>query len=431
MTESKPDKIKQLLAFFARKIIAKHKPLIIGITGSIGKTSTRHAIAAALSAKYQLREPEKNFNNEIGIPLTIIGARGLDEGGERIGPIKFGWLRIFAKAITQWLFAQNYPEILVLEYGIDHPGDMDKLVDIAQPKIAVITTIGVSHKQNFDSNEQIAFEKGKLITGLSSNGIFVYNSDNPLVVEQTKRTKAHLLSYGKNPNAEVRLEKIEETLSLQPSTTLYIKSPVRSLKIKLPVIGIAHTDAILAAVAVCEALQMQTDLIVEGLANYRAMPGRLNILSGIKKSILIDDTYNAAPLSTTEALHLLGRFPGSHKVAVLGDILELGDVADSAHKEIGKLVATMNLQQLVTVGKLGKKIAEAAENAGMKPEYIHTYNDSEEAKLKVLTDLQSESVVLIKGSQGVRMEKITKELLAEPMSASHVLVRQYGHWLDV
>ena len=427
------DKIKQLLAYFSHKIIAKYKPLVIGITGSVGKTSTRHAIAAALSAKYQLREPEKNFNNEFGIPITIIGAKGVDEGGLKIGGFNFGWLRVFAKGLMVWLLPQNYPKLLVLEYGIDEPGDMDKLLNIVQPKIGVITTIGLSHKEHFPNEQAIAVEKGKIAERLPSNGIFVYNIDDAHVKQQTKRTKAHLLSYGKagsGNNPEVVLEKIVEQLGAQSSTTLYIKSPVRELKITVPVVGTAHTEAILAAIAVCEALQMDTELILKGLANYRAMPGRLNILAGIKRSILIDDTYNAAPLSTTEALHLLDRFPSQHKVAVLGDMLELGDATDAAHAEIGKLAASLNLQQLVTVGELGKQIAEAAKQAGMSADSVISFNNSDEAKRKVLDGLQPDSVVLIKGSQGARMEKITKELLAEPMGATQSLVRQYGHWLD-
>lgn len=431
------DKIKQLLAYFSRKIIAKYKPLVIGITGSVGKTSTRHAIAVALSAQYDLREPEKNFNNEIGIPLTVIGARGLDEGSTKIGPIQFGWVRVFAKALVVWLLPQNYPKVLVLEYGIDHPGEMDILLDIVEPKIAVLTTVGVSHKENFSSNEEIAHEKGNMAARLPSNGIFVYNAGNALVVEQAKRTKAHLLSYGKihaeskeTVNADVVLQKVEETLSINPSTKISIKSPVREIEITIPAVGTAHVEAVLAAVAVCEALQVDTEIILKGFANYRGVPGRLNVLAGIKRSILIDDTYNAAPLSMTEALNLLGRFPSTHKVAVLGDMLELGDVTESAHAEIGKLVATLNLQQLFTVGELGKQIADAALKAGMSQESIISFENSDAAKTVVLQTLQPDSVVLIKGSQGARMEKITKELLAEPMGAHRNLVRQYGHWLD-
>ncbi len=430
------EKINQLLAFFARKIIAKYQPMVIGITGSVGKTSTRHAIAASLSAKYFLREPEKNYNNEIGIPLTIIGARGLDEDSGFLAH-KIGWLRIFSHALAVWLLPQNYPKLLVLEYGIDRPGDMDAYLKIVKPQIAVLTTIGASHKEFFKSEEAIAFEKGKMAASLPTNGTFVFNADDVHVAEQAKRTQGHLLSFGKasgssnaQSTAKVILESVEEQLQNPPATRLTVKTPTRQIKVTVPVLGTAHESAILAAVAVAEAMEVETDLILKGLANYRAMPGRSNILAGIKRTILIDDTYNAAPLSTTEALHLLGRFPQRNKIAVLGDMLELGDDSDQAHADVGRLVQTFNLNKLVTVGELGKKIAESAVAFGMSQEKVLSFNTSDEAAQTVLNSIEPESVVLIKGSQGARMEKITKELLAEPTAANHFLVRQYGKWMD-
>ncbi len=419
--------INKLLAFFARKIIAKHQPLVIGVTGSVGKSSTRHAIAAVLSAKYFLREPEKNYNNEIGIPLTIIGAKGLDEDTGFIAR-KLGWLRIFSEALVVWLMPQSYPKVLVLEYGIDHPGDMDALIDIVRPKITVITTVGVSHKEFFNTEADIAFEKGKLAAALPADGIYVYNADDIHVAEQTKRTKAKTISYGK-AQADVVLREVEEKLAMPPASRLDIKTPTRELKINIPVVGTAHESAVLAAVAVAESLEVETDLIIKGLASYRAMPGRLNVLAGIKKTILIDDTYNSAPLSATEALYLLDRFPNPLKVAVLGDMRELGDVSDSAHEQLGALAATLGLHKLVTVGELGQKIAHAALSNGMPADNVITFNTSDEAAVAVLQMLEPESVILIKGSQAVRMEKVTKELLAEPTSASSMLVRQYGKWI--
>ncbi len=425
------EQLNKLLAFFARKIIARHKPLIIGITGSIGKSSTRHAIAAALSAKYFLREPEKNYNNEIGIPLTIIGAHGIDEDTSWLAR-KFGWLRIFLEALTVWLIPQNYPKVLVLEYGIDHPGDMDVLVNIVKPDIAVLTTVGISHKEFFSTEKDIAFEKGKLAAALSSTGTYIYNADDEHVAEQTKRTKARLVSFGTNANntqINVVLRSVTEKLTIPPQTNLTIQTPTREIIVSVPAIGAAHQSAVLAAVAVAESLEVETDLILKGLQSYRPMPGRLNIIAGIKHSILIDDTYNAAPLSTIEALNLLHRFPATNKVAVLGDMRELGDLSDSAHEQIGQLTASLNLRHLFTVGELGKQIAAAAQASGMPSDQITSFATSEEAKSAVLSALEPNSVILIKGSQFVRMEKITKELLAEPTAAGQLLVRQYGKWL--
>jgi UDP-N-acetylmuramyl pentapeptide synthase len=420
--------MKRLLTFFAHKILAKYRPFVIGITGSVGKTSTRHAISAALSTKYNVREPVRNYNTEFGILLTLFNTEGLEKTHHPLG-----WLRVIAKGLSVWLLPQNFPKVLVLEYGVDHPKDMDALLHIVKPNVAVMTTISVNHKEYFKTNEAIAAEKGKLVEALSSKGMFVYNIDDFHVAEQAKKTSAPNLSFGtkeggKNPT--VVLEKIEETLAMPASTTLYVKTPTRQLEVTVPVLGTGHVKAVLAAVAVAEALEIETEHILSGLASYRPVPGRLSVLAGIKRSIVIDDTYNAGPLSMAAALELLARFPNPVKVAVLGDMLELGDETDSAHAEIGQLAAKLNLQKLVAVGELGKKIAEAAGAAGMPSENIQTFPNSDDAKQQVLAELQEGSVILVKGSQGARMEKITKELLAEPMSASHVLPRQYGKWLQ-
>lgn len=426
-------RIEKILAYFTHKIIAKYKPVVIGITGSVGKTSTRHAIAAALSSKYQLREPEKNYNNTIGIPLTVIGAKGIDESTTWFAS-QLGWLRIIAKALVVWLLPQTYPKLLVLEYGIDHPGDMDELLNLVQPNIAVLTSIGISHLENYESQEQLANEKGKIASRLKPNGLLVFNGDDILVTEQASKVNAHKISYGKTNNVEVILENISETLSLNAQTNLEIKTPTRKLAISIPAIGESHVSAVLCAVALCEALEVETDLIVKGLTHYRPMPGRLNILAGIKRTILIDDTYNSAPASTKKALSLLEQFPNQIKVAVLGDMLELGNDSQNAHEEIGKICADMfsrgRLSELVTIGNHAKDIANSAIQNGMPQEKVTSFENSDLAKNSVLARLQNESVVLVKGSQGARTEKVVKELLAEPMSATHMLVRQYGKWVN-
>ena len=415
----------KLLAWFGKKVIAKYQPLVIGVTGSIGKTSTRHAIAAVLSAKYTVREPEKNYNNELGIPFTIIGTHGLDEGGG-----KLGWLRIFAKAARVLWFPTNYPKVAVLEFGIDHPGDMDHLLKIVQPSIAVLTTIGISHKEFFNTEKEIAHEKGKMAAGLPSDGTFIYNIDDTHVKEQTSRTTANLLSFGINNPADIKVENVEERLGLKPSTTITIQTPTRKIIARVYVVGAAHIGAITAAVAVAEKMEVETDLILKGLNNYRPVPGRLNIIAGIKHSTIIDDTYNAAPLSMTEALNLLYRFPEENKMAVLGDMLELGDLTQSSHQKIGQLAASMKLGSLVTVGEFGKIIGDSAKMAGMPSDRIHWFETSDKARKPVQDMLVPGSTVLIKGSQGARMEKVTKEIMAEPMRAGELLCRQYGKWLD-
>ncbi|HEX3095752.1 MAG TPA: Mur ligase family protein, partial [Patescibacteria group bacterium] len=377
MTNTKHDQAKKILTYIAHKILAKYKPFVIGITGSVGKTSTRHAIAAALSKKYKLREPIRNYNSEFGILLTLFGTDGLEKNHKAIG-----WLRVLAKALYVWLGPQDYPKMLVLEYGIDHPNDMEALLHIVKPDITVLTTIGVSHKEFFDTNEEIAQEKGKLVEALTEKGTFIYNADDALVSAQTAKAKGKTISFGTQEaghNPQIILESVTENLTLPASTSLQIKTPTREIKFTIPVLGTGHVKAMLAAIAVAEALDVHTDLILQGLASYRPVPGRLSVLAGIRRTIVIDDSYNAAPLSTMAALELLSRFPNKSKMAALGDMLELGNATDSAHAEVGQLVAKLNLQKLITVGELGKKIGVAAEQAGMASQNIIAFETSEQA----------------------------------------------------
>lgn len=424
-------KIKQFLAFLAKKILQKYQPVIVGVTGSIGKTSARHAIALALSTKYTVREPQRNYNNEIGIPLTIIGAKGVDESYFNILGFKLAWLRVFFEGLCVWLLPLHYPKVLVLEYGIDHPGDMDRLLAIARPSVVVVTTIGVSHKANFQSQSDIVTEKMKLPKSLSTDGLFLVNQDDSTIVAESHGVIARKVSFGQ-ANADVQLVSASELLAVKAETTIKIQTPNESiLTVKVPAVGTAHTEAVLVGVAVATAMGVEPVEITKGLMGYRGIPGRSNVLAGVKHSILIDDTYNAAPLSVQEALALFQRFPNNGpKIIVLGDMLELGEDAVSSHQQIGEVVATLNPDALVTVGPLGKIIAETAGRHGLVSTRVHSFDSSEVAGGWLIQNLQPNSLVLIKGSQGVRMEKITKELLAEPMSATHVLARQYGHWLD-
>jgi UDP-N-acetylmuramyl pentapeptide synthase len=195
-------------------------------------------------------------------------------------------------------------------------------------------------------------------------------------------------------------------------------------------LGVTHVSSCLAAVAVAEALGVETDLVQKGLATYKPAPGRLNVIGGIRKSVLIDDTYNGAdPAAMYEALRLFARFPGSHKIAVLGDMLELGDLSDEAHTAVGKEVAAISPTHLVTVGPGGRIIAEGARGGGFSEERIISFNTSQDAMVPVQELMREGSVVLLKGSQSMRMEKITKEIMAEPMRAGELLCRQYGKWL--
>lgn len=416
--------IYSLLAFFARAIIKKYKPKIIGITGSVGKTSVKEAVFCVVSVKYKTQSSQKNFNNEIGLPLAIIGA---DSPGRSL----LAWIKVFLKAASLLVFPHKFAEVLVLEYGIDRVGDMEYLLGIAKPDIGVITSIGLSHYEFFKDEKVIEHEKGKMAEILKEGDWLVINADNEKSMRQGLKTGSKKISYGLvNSLADVKLSQSNISYLPKTKTDGVINLNGEEIVFSLRAAGYPHLSSMLAAVAVAKCLAMEKDLIQKGIANYKPVPGRLNVINGIKKSLLIDDTYNAAPDSTIESLLFLSKTPHKTKIAVLGDMLELGEKSDESHLKIGKLVNELNLDKLITVGPGGKIIAEGARNAGFDSNRISSFDTSDEARLYVQESLVPESSILIKGSQGVRMEKITKEIMAEPMQARDLLCRQYGKWLN-
>lgn len=414
--------VEPIVAFFARKIVAKYKPQIVGITGSVGKTSTRAAVFAVVSQRFSAYTPPKNLNDKIGLPLGIIG---MDSPGKSL----VGWLKVAAHATSLLIFKQKYPEVLVLEYGIDRVGEMQQLLAITTPKVSVLTSIGFSHYEFFTDIETVAREKGYILQALQKDGIAVLNGDDPRVLAQASSVSGRVITYGHGSHT-VQLREKAEVFGDVPATTVQIRSPRFAVSAQLAALGAPHVSAALAAVAVAEALEIEESAIVRGLSLYRPVPGRLNVIAGLRRSWIIDDTYNASPDSMREALALLSRFPGSHKIAVLGDMLELGRVSDAEHMAIGTQVATVGVNHLVTVGPSGKIIAEAALAAGLPEERVISFDASIQATVTVQELMREGSVVLVKGSQGVRMERVTKEIMAEPMRAADLLCRQYGKWLN-
>jgi UDP-N-acetylmuramoyl-tripeptide--D-alanyl-D-alanine ligase len=416
--------IYHFLASIVRKILAKYQPKIIGITGSVGKTSAKEAIFYVVAQHLRARKSEKNFNNQLGLPLTIIGS---DAPGRNV--IK--WIGIILKAVCLLLLPQRYPEVLVLEMGIDRTGDMDHLLSIAHPDIAVITNIGISHYEFFKDVAAIEQEKGKLAEAVTEQDILLVNVDNDTAYRQKNKAKGRVWSYGvQKGQADITLRIIKESLLEKVGTTFLVQTPQRQIEVTVNAVGQVHLSALACAAAIGEILKMDAESIAKGLQQYKPAPGRLNIIAGIKHSTIIDDTYNAAPDSMNEALAVLQRMPQSSKMAVLGDMLELGALSDEAHRRVGAMVAAMQLDHLITVGPSGRIIADSAVASGMSEDKVLSFDNSDEARHTVQELLRPNSAVLIKGSQGIRMEKITKEIMAEPMRAPELLCRQYGKWLE-
>jgi len=439
--------IQKILLILSRIILKKYQPEIIGVTGSVGKSSTREAIFAVLSSEFNVRQSEKNYNTELGVPLTIIGARS---GGKSI----LGWLAVILRALSLIIFtSQSYPKILILEMAADHIGDIKYLTSLAPCHIGVVTTVGESHLEQFGTVENIQKEKQTMITHLGRGDYAILNADDQLVFAMKEKTKAKALTFGFAEGADVQamelslvgLEKereAEENEKVTPSSywegnewgvNFKLSYKGSAVPVFLPrVLGKQQVYAALAGATAGLIYKLNLVKIAEALKSYEAPRGRMNLVAGIKHTMLVDDTYNASPLSTVAALEVVGGISlplGARKFAVLGDMLELGSYNQEGHKLVGRKVKEFGFDFLVAVGERAKEIINGAESLGFPEDKIMHFDNAMEAGLYLQDTIKPNDLILIKGSQGMRMEKITKELMAEPLKAEKLLVRQDKFWL--
>ncbi|MCG2701260.1 UDP-N-acetylmuramoyl-tripeptide--D-alanyl-D-alanine ligase [Candidatus Parcubacteria bacterium] len=430
--------IQLKLKILAKIILAKYKPDVIGITGSVGKTSAKEAIFTVLASKFSARKNIKNYNNEIGAPLTIIGS-------ESPGKSIFGWFFVFLKALKLILIRdKNYPKILVLEMGVDRPMDMDYLNTIAKSKIGVITAIGPVHLEFFNEIENIQKEKGKLIKALPKSGWAILNYDDEKVMQIARLSKAKILTYGFNSGADIRARELvfnfsnlnepkKGTTGQLAGISFKVSHNNSSANILLPnVIGRAAVYAALSAAAVGLAFGLNLTEIAKALSGFKSPKGRMNLIPGIKNTLIIDDTYNSSPQSLASALSMLSKAPlvsGARKFAVLGDMLELGSVSEEEHRKAGRLVFESGIDKLIVVGERSRDIAGGAEKAGTLPDNIFHFAAAGDAGKFIQNRINEGDLILVKGSQGMRLEKIVKEIMSEPLRAKELLVRQGEEWI--
>lgn len=417
------------LNLLAKLYIWRFKPEIIAITGNVGKTSTKEAVAAVLKKVKKVRSGRGNLNNEFGVPLTIIGDWS---DYYESGNMAWFWLKVLVIGCWSLVISRDYPEILVLEFGADKPGDIGRLVRKYRPKIGIITAVGEIpvHVEYFSDPSGLAREKSKLISSLRVSEFAILNHDDPVVYEMKEKTKAKVMTYGFTDGSTVRLSNFDLRLNDEKPEGVGFKVNYANTFVPFNLHGVlGKSQALAAGAAVSVGIIYGMNLIEVSEAlgeNYKSPNGRLKILKGIKNSIIIDDTYNAAPSSTQLALETLNLMPG-RRIAVLGDMLELGKYTIEAHEEIGNAAGKM-ADILITVGARGKFIAYAAENQ-MPKENIFSFVTSDLAKAKVQDIMKEGDVVLVKGSQGIRMEKIVEEIMAEPENKNELLVRQGRKWL--
>lgn len=416
--------LQKILAWAAGLILWRYRPKIVAITGSVGKTSTKEAIACVLMTKYRVRQSLENYNNEIGLPLSIIGS-------ESPGKNLFGWVAALLKSAAVFLYA-DFPQILVLEIGTDRPGDIPYLVSVlGDIEVAVITDIGISHLEFFSSPQELVREKISLIKKLKSNSLAVLNFDSPKVFENRNQTKAEVFGYGFAKDAILQASDFHLTFSegvWGANFKMHYKGTV--VPFFLPqALGKPAIYTALASAAV--GLHYGIDLATasEALKSYQSPAGRLKLLKGIKRTFIIDDTYNAAPSSTIAALEVLKEIAPVRKVAVIGGMAELGDKTDAGHREVAAKIVEAMIDLVFLVGEKAKIIEDELKKRKFTGRILW-YPNADAARLPVQNMILEKDTVLVKGSQAARMEKVVKEIMAEPLKASELLVRQSQKWLN-
>lgn len=428
-------KILQLkLKMLARMYLRRYNPTVIAVTGNAGKTSTKEAVGVVVGSRYKIRVPQGNLNNEFGVPLAILG--NWDKEYYDKGSSLWFWFRVVAVSWLKYLFFAPYPEVLVLEYGADHPGDIKNLTKAYPPHISVVTTVGdvPVHVEYFKNADAVAREKSEIVRALAPTDYAVLNRDDDRVFAMHEATQAKMLSYGFDERAKVRVSDFEyrsneEGVPLGVTFKLHHESSFIPVQINGS-LGKSQAWAAAGAAAVGLAMGLNLVQISQALTRYQGPKGRLRVIKGINGSNIIDDTYNASPASTSLALDVLKDLPAIRKIAVLGDMLELGEHSIPAHKEIGKKVATI-ADMLVCVGPRAKSIAEAALDSQMlSEEQVLKFDNSDQAAKKLADLIRPHDLILVKSSQGIRTEKIVKALMADPSQSSKLLVRQSRKWLE-
>jgi UDP-N-acetylmuramoyl-tripeptide--D-alanyl-D-alanine ligase len=421
--------IAKILEWESRIIIRKYKPKIIAVTGSVGKTSSKDAIYAVISRSVHARKSEKSFNSDIGVPLTILGCNNAWND-----PLK--WLGNIWQGLSLIFFRKIYPEWLVLEVGADRPGDIKKITEWLKPNIVVVTKFAKTpaHIEYFKSRNEIIMEKGNLVNALKHDGVLVLNSDDADVFAFKNRTQNKIITYGLLGDAQVRATNYSvyyHEISGEPFG-IHFKVEYEGNTLPVRIIGTLGENNIyssLAALSVGIAMNLNLVECTENLSNYSTPKGRMSLIKGIKDAVIIDDTYNSSPVALHSALETLQNIKTIYrKIAILGDMLELGRHTSDEHKKAGIAAATA-CDLLVTVGIRSRALAESAIDAGLDEDSVLQFDNSVEAGKFFKTIIKENDIILVKGSQSTRMEKVVRELMAEPERAGDFLVRQDEEWL--
>lgn len=412
--------ITHILEFQARRLLKKRHPLVVAVTGSVGKTTTKLAIATVLSQKYRVLAHYGSYNTPIAVPLAMLG---LQVPTNVRNP--FAWLKLVFE--SEKCLQKPFPyDVLVLEFGADHPGDVEYFKKYIHPDVAVVTAVSPEHMEYFGSIDAVAQEE-LAVTHFAKETI-INRDDVDTVFSKYVPTGINLDTYGTSGVAEYRFS-TQDTKPGLGFTGHFVSPEYGEQVVTLRVTGEHMVRAAVAAGAVGIKLALSAAEVAAGLAQIRPAPGRMNILKGLERTTLLDDTYNSSPLAAIAALQTLYSFTAPQRIAILGSMNELGDYSPEAHKLIGEACEPSLLDWVVTIGADAQQyLAPVASAKGCQ---VRSFMNPYEAGGFVHSVLHPGAVVLAKGSQnGVFAEEALKGLLGDT-AQEEKLVRQSPDWLAI
>lgn len=375
------DETTRALADLARGHRRQFDGPLIGITGSNGKTTTKELCRGVLARVGPTLATRGNLNNHFGVPLTLLRRQVGD---------------VFA----------------VVEMGMNHRGEIAVLAAIAEPTIGVLTNVGSAHIEHLGSREAIAEEKGDLLAALPATGIAVVGRDEPLAFAQAARTRARILSFGRSPQADLRASRVRVVDGSR--FVFQLETPFGRDEIRVPGLSETIVENALAAAGAALAAGASLGAVAEGLAEHEGVAGRMQSRRLAGDVLLIDDSYNANPQSMSKALEALGRLEcDGRRYAVLGEMGELGDSAEEAHREAGRLAGALDLDGLFVLGASAEIVAAGARAAGLPSERIHVERDHETIAARLRERLAKGDRILVKGSRAARMERVIEALIPD------------------
>ena len=381
---------------------------VVAITGSVGKTSTKDIVANVMAKKFNVLKTQGNFNNHIGLPKTILNLREHDA--------------------------------LVVEMGMNHLREISKLSNIANPTLCIITNIGTSHIGELGSRENILKAKLEILEGAKENAPLIINNDNDMLFNWNKTAKIQnkIITFGIENKSDIMAQNIE--LNENGSTYTFMEcdnvgagchpcpqnaeenlkqnnenvgadDPVRPIEVTVPIGGKHFVYNSLCAIAVGKYFNIEINKIIDGIKEFELTKRRMEVIKNNIGATVINDAYNASYDSMKASIEYMAGITGNKKIAVLGDMLELGKFEKELHEKVGEEVAKNKIDILITVGKAAKHIAKKAEELNMNSKNIFEYETKEEAINKIKEIMQKDDVILIKASNGMKFDEIVKQII--------------------